>query len=140
MNGIRSLILTFVTLAAGAMAAAAAERVSPEEFGRYAEGWTLYFEHDGEEWGAESFRPKGRVRWRYPDGECIEGVWRANEQDVCFYYGPGSEVLCWALWREKPGGSIFATLLGEGEDAGLQLEITRRDRRPLICNGEGLDL
>jgi hypothetical protein len=120
--------------------AVAAEPVSPEEFGDYAEGHTLYFERDGEPWGTEAFRPDGTVRWRYPSGECLEGVWRGHEGNVCFYYGPGTEVLCWAMRRDEPGGNIFGVLIGESDDAGLELEITGRDKRPVICTGEGVDL
>lgn len=127
--------------AVAAMIAAAPARaddpVSPEEFADYAQGWTLYYEEDGEPAGAEQFRPDGRVRWRDADGECIDGVWRAHRDMACFYYGPGSEVLCWTLHRTRPRGNIVATLTGESEDAGLELEIVRRDRAPLLCRGEG---
>lgn len=117
--------------------APAQEVVGPEEFRAYAEGYTLYFERDGEEWGAERFNPDGSVRWRYPDGTCLDGVWRGHDGQVCFYYGPGSEVLCWEMRRF--GSVLMGRLLGEGEDAGLELTITGRDKRPLICGAEGFD-
>lgn len=107
--------------------------VSPDAFRDYAEGYTLYFERDGEPWGAESFEPGGAVRWRYPSGQCVDGVWRAYGENVCFYYGPGSEVLCWSMARR--GGQLIGTLQ-DGEEAGLELIITDRDERPLVC-GEG---
>jgi hypothetical protein len=124
-------------LAAAPAQAAAPGPVSPEEFRDYAEGYTLYFERDGEPWGAESFAPGGEVRWRYPSGRCVDGVWRAYGERVCFYYGPGSEVLCWRMAREDDG--TLTGTLEDGPDAGMTLTITGRDERPLICGGEGLD-
>lgn len=117
-----------------AVAPAAAEPVTPQAFRDYAEGWTLYFERDGEPWGAESFEPGGAVTWRFREGGCLAGVWRPYEGDVCFYYGQGEDVLCWSLRRED--GRIVGTL-ETGADAGLELDIVRRDRVPLSC-GQGL--
>ncbi|MEM7500163.1 MAG: hypothetical protein AAF371_19525 [Pseudomonadota bacterium] len=110
------------------------EPMTPEEFRDYAEGYTLYFERDGEFWGSESFTPGGAVTWRYPSGDCMNGVWRAYEGRACFYYGIGREVLCWDLSQERQ--AIRGVLL-DGPDAGLELKITRRDRRPLLCSDGG---
>lgn len=123
-------------LAAAPALAAPLEPVTPDAFRDYAEGYTLYFEHDGEPWGSESFEPGGAVRWRYPSGQCVDGVWRAYDERVCFYYGPGSEVLCWRM--ERQGERLIGTL-EDGEDAGLELTITGRDRRPLVCGEGGVD-
>jgi hypothetical protein len=130
----RHLALAACLAAAPALAAP----VSPEEFRDYAEGYTLYFERNGEPWGAESFAEGGGVVWRYPSGECMAGVWSGHDGKVCFYYGPGTEVLCWELERED--GRLLGTLLGDGPDAGLTLEIVRRDRLPLLCGETGTDL
>lgn len=112
--------------------------VSPAEFAEFATGWTLYYEEDGEPMGSETFRPDGRVRWRDADGVCADGVWRAYGDQMCFYYGPGTPVQCWALSRTQPDGPIRLTLTGDGEDAGLALDVAGRDRQPLTCKGEGV--
>ncbi|MEM8596858.1 MAG: hypothetical protein AAGF76_10355 [Pseudomonadota bacterium] len=124
---------------------AASEPVSPEEFRDYAEGYTLYFERDGEPWGSESFEPDGSVTWRFPIGTCIQGVWSGHQGRVCFYYGEGDEVMCWAMRREEGvlRGRLDETLpSGElVEDAdGMELTITHRDRAPLLCSEEGAAL
>lgn len=134
-HALRAVALALLALSA--TAAQADDRVSPQEFSDFALGWTLYYEEDGEPAGAEHFRPDGRVRWRDGEGACVDGVWRAYQDQVCFYYGPGTDVLCWSLHRLHPGGNILVRLLGDGEDAGLELEIVDRDRKPLICKGEG---
>lgn len=137
----RPAVLAAIALAlaglAGAVAAQQSVPMTPEEFGDYAEGYTLYFEKNGQPWGSESFDSEGGVIWRYPTGECLPGVWTGHDGLVCFYYGPGTEVLCWAMWREED--RMGGILMGDGEDAGLELEITRRDKVPVLC-GSGTDL
>lgn len=117
--------------------ARADDPVSPKEFSDFALGWTLYYEEEGAPAGSEHFRPDGRVRWRDEAGECFDGVWRAHRDQACFYYGPGTDVLCWSLHRTRPSGNIVVRLTGDREDAGMELEIVRRDRKPLLCKGEG---
>ncbi|MEM6421100.1 MAG: hypothetical protein AAF698_00820 [Pseudomonadota bacterium] len=129
--------LIFLTLTLAAGATGASEPMTPEEFGEYATGYTLYFERDGEPWGSEHFDPDGSVTWRFPSGTCVEGVWRPYEDQVCFYYGQDDEVLCWSMSREGDG---LVGVLDSGEEAGLRLEITGRDRRPLICGEGGSEL
>ncbi|MEL6266188.1 MAG: hypothetical protein AAFR52_11185 [Pseudomonadota bacterium] len=135
------LALMLVALLAPASVAAASPgagegQLTPDEFRAYSEGYTLYFERDGEPWGSEWFGPDGAVTWRYPSGTCIEGVWRGYDRNICFYYGPGTEVLCWSMRREEDG--LIGELL-EGDEAGLELTITHRDRVPLSC-GDSSDL
>lgn len=132
-----SLALAALFLGLSLGQARADDPVTPQDFSDYATGWTLYYEEDGEPAGAEHFRPDGRVRWRDESGECVDGVWRAHRGMACFYYGPGTDVLCWSMHRAGPGGNIVARLTGDSEDAGMELEIIRRDRRPLLCKGEG---
>ena len=112
----------------------AEEPVSPSEFRDYAEGYTLYFERDGKPFGAEEFHEGGGTKWRYQDGSCIEGAWRPHGAQLCFYYGMETEVLCWRLLRDDKG--LYARLL-QGQDPGLELRITGRDRRPLLCGDPG---
>ncbi|MEM9139186.1 MAG: hypothetical protein AAGB15_05090 [Pseudomonadota bacterium] len=112
--------------------------MSPQEFRSYAEGWTLYFERDGEAFGSERFEPGGRVQWRYNDGSCVRGAWRAHGAQLCFLYetdGPDGDVLCWRMLRTDEGGLIARLLQGANE--GLELKVTRRDRQPLLCGDPG---
>lgn len=112
------------------------EIVSPEEFRQYAEGYTLYFERDGQPFGAEAFEPGGKTRWRFTDGSCARGVWRPHGAQICFLYemdaAPGP--LCWRMLRD--GEALIARRL-DGEDAGMEITVTRRDRVPLLCGDPG---
>jgi hypothetical protein len=115
----------------------AEQSVSPDEFREYAEGWTLYFERDGLHFGSEEFRSDGMVRWRYSDGSCVRGAWRPHDGQLCFLYDTedeGAVINCWRMMRDEQG--LFARLL-DGENAGLELRVTRRDRAPLLCGEPG---
>ena len=119
--------------------ALAEEPVSPDEFRDFAEGWTLYFERDGEPFGSEAFERDGKVRWRYGDGSCVRGAWRAHDGQLCFLYDSEDEaagINCWKMMRDDQG--IFARLL-DGENAGLELRVARRDRTPLLCGAPGVN-
>lgn len=131
----RALLCLFVSAAAGLLPALAEEPVSPKEFREYAEGYTLYFERDGEHFGSESFEPGGKTLWRYLDGSCLNGVWRPHGAQICFFYGADDEVLCWRLIRDENG--LLVRLLGDGEDAGMELRVTRRDQKKPICGEPG---
>ena len=115
----------------------AEEPVSPSEFRDFSEGYTLYFERDGEVFGSERFEANGLSRWRYNDGSCVRGAWRAHGAQVCFLYESEEEnrdVLCWRILRDDQG--LFARLLS-GASAGLELRIVGRDKKPLLCGDPG---
>ena len=128
----RTLLACLMLAAAPALAE---EPVSPAEFRDYAEGWTLAFEHEGEPFGQEHFDEDGATVWRYPDGSCMDGVWRAHGAQLCFYYGLGDEVLCWRALRDEAG--LFVRLLGDGPDAGMELRVSGRSRDRPLCGEPG---
>jgi hypothetical protein len=136
----RNVFILIVLLVTAPFALAAEETpVTPSEFRDYAEGYTLYFDRDGEAFGSESFESGGKSRWRYNDGSCVRGAWRGHEDQICFLYeyeavGGEGEILCWHVFRDADG--LFARLLS-GENAGLELRITGRDKRPLLCGEPG---
>ena len=133
------MLLAALLIAAPALAPAlAAEPVSPDEFRDYAEGWTLHFERDGLPFGSESFEGGGKVRWRYSDGSCVDGAWRAHDGQLCFLYDnveEGREINCWKMLRDDHG--LLARLIS-GQNAGLELRVSRRDRAPLLCGEPGI--
>jgi len=137
---IRKLMIPMLALIMGLMPVSltAAERpLSPSEFRDYAEGWTLQYQRDGKFWGSERYEPGGVVRWRFPDGRCVEGLWRPHGAQICFLYGSDAEVLCWRMLRDEQG--LMARLLGDGPDAGMELRIIGRERASPLCGGPGED-
>lgn len=129
----RMLLATALLLIASP--AFAEEPVSPSEFRAFAEGYTLYFEHDGKSFGSEAFESGGRTLWRYNDGSCLDGAWRPHGAQICFFYGDGADVLCWRALRDA--GGLLVRLLGDSEDAGMELRIIRRDHHRPICGEPG---
>ncbi len=129
----RAILLLLAMAFAAPVAAAEEEPVSPSDFRQYSEGYTLYFERDGKAFGSERFEAGGKSRWRYADGSCVRGAWRAHGAQVCFLYEADSnerDVLCWRMLRDDQG--LFARLLS-GANAGLELRIIKRDQKPLLC-------
>ncbi len=133
-------LFALLVLAVAALPVSAADEqpLSPAEFREYAEGYTLYFSRDGEPFGSERFEPGGKTRWRYRDGSCVHGAWRSHGAQVCFLYEAGASgddrPLCWRVLLDEEG--MFARLL-EGDNAGLELRVTSRDRKPLLCGAPG---
>lgn len=130
-----ALLCLIASAIPGFSPALAEEPVSPSEFRKYAEGYTLYFNRDGEPFGSERFEPGGKTEWRYLDGNCLKGAWRPHGAQICFFYGDPNEVLCWRLVRDEEG--LLVRLLGKGEDAGMELRVTRRDEVKPICGEPG---
>lgn len=129
-----ALLATVLALPAAAQTGTV---VPPSAFRDYAEGYTLYFERAGEPAGAETFSPDGRVTWQTPQGQCLDGLWRAYDDELCFYYGFGTTVQCWRVLEDEKGLKVESTDDGEAP-AGLTYRIIRRDRRPLLCGGPGV--
>jgi len=142
MRAMRTLVALLLSMGlAGAAHATDETPIGPGEFRDYAEGWTLHFERDGEFFGSEMFKPGGETRWRYRNGSCTDGVWRAHGAQICFLYDHDdeieNEVLCWRMLRDAEG---MLALLLNGESKGLRLRITGRDKHPLLCGAPGLPI
>jgi hypothetical protein len=128
MRFLLALLLLF------ALPASAEEQiVSPSEFREYAEGWTLYFDRDGQPFGSEEFYDEGRVKWRYRDGSCIDGVWRTHGAQLCFLFDTSNsdgQVQCWRVLRKDE--DLYVRLLNDTPDV-FELRVSGRDKRPLLC-------
>lgn len=127
------LALAAATLLSAGLAQAA-EPLSPQSFRTFAEGHTLYFSEGGTYYGAESYAPGNRSTWQFRFGDCVPGVWEARGGQICFRYADGEgDESCWRMMRDDRG--YFVRLLGDDPDAGMELRVIRRDRKPLRCGG-----
>lgn len=114
--------------------AMADERLSAETFTEFATGYTLYYEtEDGDRFGSETFDEQGFVTWRDPSGICTSGGWRAYDDDLCFLYD--GEVQCWGFF-EGPDGNYVRPV----DEEEPKLRVTRRDRTPLSCGEQDVEL
>lgn len=108
-------------------AAFAAEPLNGEAFDRYTRGKTLFYGQNGEAYGAEVYLDNRRVRWSFLDGECKEGMWYEENDQICFVYEDNPEPQCWAFHKDQ-GGLVArfenlpgATQLYEAEDYGEEM-------------------
>lgn len=131
-RSLQMAVAGIVALVAG-WAFADPQPISPSAFRDYVEGHTLYFSEGGTHFGSESFLSGDRSVWRYSDGACVPGRWRAHGAQICFSYADGNDELCWRFLRD--GEVLIARLLGQGPDEGLELRVERRDRVPVLCGG-----
>ena len=96
------------------------------EFEAYAEGKTLFFAADGQRYGVEEYLPDRRVRWSFLDGQCKEGYWYEDNQQICFVYEESDGPQCWsfflgsrgltATFENRPGGRTLYEIESTGED------------------------
>jgi hypothetical protein len=130
------------TLAAAALAfalpaaSAAQTPVSPDAFEAMSEGRTLHFTLQGEPFGAEQYFPGRRSLWRFVDGTCESGSWRAEGDRICFTYDGDPETQCWRFMRED--SHFRAALVGKAEVGDFVLELSHSDDARLPCPGHDL--
>jgi len=117
-----------------ALPAHAQDGMSPEAFRSLTEGKTLYFSQEGRFYGAEQYLKNNRVRWQYPNGECTEGQWYGQGNQLCFQYEDVIGAQCWIMWDE--GGQLLARHADDPAD--IPIELDRKDELPLPCAGPDL--
>jgi len=114
--------------------ASALDLVTPEQFEALTDGKTLYFTEGGMSYGAEQYLKNRRVRWQYPDGQCVDGRWHAQGANLCFEYENDGETQCWIMWRED--GAMWARRSQFSTERAIKL--IRKDELPLPCAGPDL--
>lgn len=121
----RSLAVVLALLSADA--GLAAEPMDGQAFDAYTRGKTLFYGQNGQAYGAEIYLDDRRVRWSFLDGECKEGFWYEQADQICFVYEDNPTPQCWAF--SKQGGRLTArfedlpgaTELYEAEDIGEEM-------------------
>ncbi len=107
--------------------AAAQTPLSGPEFDTYTRGKTLFYGFEGQVYGVERYLPNRRVIWSFLDGDCKEGVWYQQEEQICFIYEDRFDPQCWVFTRSGGGlvaqfeGDPQATELYEAEDIGEEM-------------------
>ncbi|MHA6325221.1 hypothetical protein [Roseivivax sp. CAU 1753] len=97
------------------------------EFGAYTRGKTLTFSEAGAPYGIERYMSDRRVRWSFLDGQCKDGIWYPQGDQICFVYEDDLTPQCWRFFEEGSGlralfdGAETGTELYEaGEEAELE--------------------
>lgn len=118
-------LLTCTMLLSGASAGEGP--LSAEEFDAYTRGKTLFYGQNGQAYGAEEYLENRRVRWSFLDGECKEGEWYEQGEQICFVYDDNPDPQCWTFRLDANGLSARfqdlagATELYEAEDIGEEM-------------------
>ena len=121
-------LVFYICLACPAMAA---ESLSPEAFEAYTEGKTLFFSQNGQDYGAERYLSDRRVQWSFLDGECKEGRWYPDGQNICFIYEDRPDPQCWQFSLTPQGlSAVFVSIPG----AALEL-YEAREGDDMVCLG-----
>lgn len=122
----RSLIL--VSLLAQPVVA---QPLSGAEFDAYTRGKTLFYGFEGVAYGVERYLPNRRVVWSFLDGDCKEGIWYEQDDQICFIYEDRSDPQCWVFIES--GGRLVAKFEGDPEATELYEAADIDDE--MICYG-----
>ena len=126
-----------ILLALAGPAQAGAERViAPVDFEAMTTGVTLYFDRDGQPYGAETYLQGRQVIWRYADGTCAAGHWFADGQSICFVYEGNPAPQCW-LFVERDNG-FFARVAGLASGDPSEIRLASESPEPLNCPAQNL--
>ncbi len=109
----------------------AAEPMSPSEFDAYTTGKTLFYGQSGAPYGAEIYMENRRVRWSFLDGECKDGHWYPEDEEICFVYEDRPDPQCWVFYLES--GGIVAEF--RGEQSQPELYEARDIGEEMLCLG-----
>ncbi|WP_253286111.1 hypothetical protein [Ruegeria sp. HKCCD6157] len=118
-------LMILVTIAAHSVAAQTP--LSGSEFDKYTQGKTLFYGFEGQIYGVERYLPNRRVIWSFLDGNCKEGIWYQQGEQICFVYEDRLDPQCWVFTQSGGGliaqfeGNPQATELYEAEDLGEEM-------------------
>ena len=119
-----------VAMLSGGMALAA-EPIDGQTFDEYTRGKTLFYGQNGEKYGAEIYMDNRRVKWSFLDGQCKEGFWYEEADQICFVYEDNPTPQCWAFTKEN--GRLSARF--ENLPGATQLYEAEEVNEEMICLG-----
>ena len=102
-----------------------------DDFDAYTQGKTLFYGFEGQVCGVERYLPNRRVLWSFLDGNCKEGVWYEQEDQICFLYEDRLDPQCWVF--TESGGGLIAQF--EGDPAQTELYEAEDIGEEMLCYG-----
>ncbi|MEM8554653.1 MAG: hypothetical protein AAGF71_07465 [Pseudomonadota bacterium] len=100
-----------------------------DRFGAYVSGSTVTFAHNDQVYGMEQYMPGNHVIWRRLGGDCQEGTWFAQGDEICFDYGEGVPLQCWQFYQTATG--LRARSMNDA--SGMWLYEVMRTDEPMQC-------
>lgn len=114
-----------------AYSALAQPALTASDFDDYTRGKTLFYGFQGKVYGVERYLPNRRVIWSFLDGDCKEGVWYEQNDQICFIYEDRLAPQCWVFTRS--GNGLIAQF--EGDPAQTELYEAEDIGEEMICYG-----
>ncbi|WP_170759251.1 hypothetical protein [Ruegeria lacuscaerulensis] len=114
-----------------AHAVSAQSALSGAEFDSYTRGKTLFYGFQGQVYGVERYLPNRRVIWSFLDGDCKEGLWYEQGDQICFIYEDRLDPQCWVFTRSA--GGLIAQF--EGDPAETELYEAEDIDEEMVCYG-----
>ncbi len=105
--------------------------MTASEFDAYTRGKTLFYNSNGETYGAERYLDDRRVEWSFLDGVCKPGQWFEDAGQICFTYDDNPTPQCWTF--EKGVRGLIARFENEPDTTDLY-EAQNTDQE-LVCLG-----
>ena len=128
----RTALLVPLLLAAPAAAEAP---LTADAFAAHVGADTLHYAYSTGDRGAADYGPDGTLRWAFEGEPCLDGIWFARGDEICFAYTDGRLSACWLFYHD--GGRLRgqATELGSGNTDPLEIREIGRSTAPLACPG-----
>ena len=105
-----ALLLSALLLTLPQTALADDPPLSAEAFEAIVQGKTMDTYTQSGRYGIETFLPGRRAIWR-DEGQCLEGTWRAQGDQICFDYQGVDVPFCWTY--HDRGGWLMGWLNGD---------------------------
>ncbi len=125
----KTLYVLITCLAATPLAAQSLMTAS--EFDAYTQGKTLFYNSNGQTYGAERYLGNRQVEWSFLDGECKNGQWYEDNGQICFTYDDRPEPQCWTF--EKATGGLIARF--ENDPSTTELYEAQDSDQEMVCLG-----
>lgn len=116
----------------GALAEDIGPPLTAEQFDALTRGKTITYSAGSITYGIEEYRPGRRVVWAFAEGDCEEGDWFQQGEQICFdYHSPDVGLQCWTFHMQ--GNALVAWF--EGKKDGSPLVSLDTSDKPLNCPG-----
>ncbi len=110
---------------------AAQSTMTAEEFDAYTRGKTLFYNSNGQTYGAERYLEDRRVEWSFLDGECKPGAWYEDNGQICFTYDDNPGAQCWTF--QLGSGGLIARF--ENDPTTTELYEAEDIDEEMLCLG-----
>jgi len=110
---------------------AAQSTMTAEEFDAYTRGKTLFYNSNGQTYGAERYLEDQRVEWSFLDGECKPGAWYEDNGQICFTYDDNPGAQCWTF--QLGSGGLIARF--ENDPTTTELYEAEDIDEEMLCLG-----